>query len=81
MADNYYDILGVPKDATQDQIKKAYRKLAHKYHPDKGGGDESMFKKVNQAYQVLSDDTKRDSNYNMFGSAGDNMGGGAGWRF
>lgn len=77
MADNYYDILGVSKDASPDQIKKAYRKLAHTYHPDKGGGDEAMFKKVNEAYQVLSNPQKRQQ-YDMFGSAGAGMGGGAG---
>ena len=77
MADNYYDILGISKDASPDEVKKAYRKLAHKYHPDKSGGDEAMFKKVNQAYQVLSDAQKRQQ-YDMFGSAGNDMGGGAG---
>jgi len=50
---NYYDILGVGKTATEDDIKRAYRKLAHKYHPDKSGGDESKFKEINEAYQVL----------------------------
>ena len=73
MADNYYDILGVPRDASQDDIKKAYRKLAHTYHPDKKGGDEIMFKKVNEAYQVLSDQNKKQQ-YDMFGSTG-NAGG------
>ena len=73
MADNYYDILGVSKNASQDEIKKAYRKLAHTHHPDKDGGDETMFKKVNEAYQVLSDSKKRQQ-YDMFGNAGNTMG-------
>jgi len=63
---DYYNILGVGKDATDDEIKKAYRKLAHKYHPDKSGGDEARFKEVNEAYQVLSDKEKR-SQYDQFG--------------
>ncbi len=66
MAVNYYDILGVSKNATDDEIKKAYRKLAHKYHPDKSGGDEKRFKEINEAYQVLSDKAKR-SQYDQFG--------------
>ena len=68
MSEDYYDILGVSKDASQDEIKKAYRKKAHKHHPDKGG-DEEKFKKVNQAYQVLSDKKKR-KQYDQFGKAG-----------
>jgi len=58
MAD-YYATLGVSKNASQDEIKKAFRKLAHQYHPDKSGGDEKKFKEVNEAYQVLSDTEKR----------------------
>lgn len=65
MAKDYYQILGVPKNASADEIKKAYYKLAHKYHPDKGG-DEGKFKEVNEAYQVLSDQQKR-SQYDKFG--------------
>jgi len=72
---NYYDILGVSKDASQDEIKKAFRKLAHKYHPDKGTGNEAKFKEVSEAYSVLSDESKR-SQYDRFGWAGPNMGGG-----
>jgi len=58
MNKDYYQILGVSKDASIDDIKKAYRKLAHKYHPDKGG-DTEKFKEVSEAYQVLSDKDKR----------------------
>ena len=54
----YYDILGVKRDATQDDIKKAFRKLAAKYHPD-AGGDEKKFAEVSEAYTTLSDDHKR----------------------
>ena len=55
---NYYDILGVKRDATQDDIKKAFRKLAAKYHPD-AGGDEKKFAEVSEAYTTLSDEKKR----------------------
>lgn len=55
---NYYDVLGVKRDATQDDIKKAFRKLAAKYHPD-AGGDEEKFKEVSEAYTTLSDPDKR----------------------
>jgi DnaJ-class molecular chaperone len=58
-SDNYYDILGVSKDASDDEIKRAYRKLALKTHPDKNGGDDTMFKKINVAYETLSDPDKR----------------------
>lgn len=75
MSKNYYDILGVEKNASKDEIKKAFHKLAHKYHPDKKDGDEARFKEVNQAYQTLSDDTKR-AQYDQFGSDGPQMGGG-----
>lgn len=59
-------MLGIARNATKDDIKKAYRKLAHQYHPDKGG-DEARFKEINEAYQTLSDDQKR-SQYDQFGS-------------
>lgn len=78
---DYYKILGVEKSASQDEIKKAFRKLAHKLHPDKPGGDEEKFKEVNEAYQVLGDETKR-KQFDQFGSTFDQQGGfggGAGW--
>lgn len=62
---DYYQILGIKKDASSEDIKKAYYKLAHKYHPDKGG-DEKKFKEVNEAYQVLSNKEKR-GQYDRFG--------------
>jgi molecular chaperone DnaJ len=78
MSEDYYKILGVSKDASDDDIKKAYRKLAHKYHPDKKDGDEEKFKEINSAYQVLSDSQKRQQ-YDQFGSGFEQAGaGGAG---
>lgn len=65
MNKDYYQILGVNKNASPDEIKKAYYKLAHKYHPDKGG-DEKKFKEINEAYQVLSNKEKR-TQYDRFG--------------
>ncbi len=65
---NYYEILGIPKSASKDDIKKAFRKLAHQFHPDKKEGDEKKFKEVNEAYQILSDDEKR-AQYDTFGKA------------
>lgn len=73
---DYYEILGVTKQASQDEIKKAFHKLAHKYHPDKGG-DEKKFKEINEAYQVLSDAKKRQQ-YDQFGSGFEQMAGGGG---
>ena len=55
---SFYDVLGVKRDATQDEIKKSFRKLAQKYHPD-AGGDEAKFKEVSEAYETLSDEKKR----------------------
>ena len=68
MSKDYYNTLGVSKGASKEEIKKAYRKLAHQYHPDKGGGDEDKFKEINEAYQVLSDDSKRQQ-YDQFGQS------------
>ncbi len=65
--EDYYEILGVNRNASRDEIKKAYRRLAHKHHPDKGG-NETQFKKINEAYQVLSHDAKR-AQYDQFGSS------------
>ena len=67
MAKDYYQILGVNTTASQDEIKRAFRRLAHEHHPDKGNGNAEKFKEVNQAYQVLSDESKR-SQYDRFGS-------------
>lgn len=67
MAD-YYSSLGVDKKASQDEIKKAFRKKAHEHHPDKGG-DAAKFKEINEAYQTLSDPQKRQQ-YDTFGAAG-----------
>lgn len=80
MAKNYYDILGVSSNASDDEIKKAFRKLAHKYHPDKAGGDNEKFKEINEAYQVLSDKAKR-SQYDQFGHTFNQGGPGAGGGF
>lgn len=77
MNKDYYEVLGVNKSASKDEIKKAFYKLAHKYHPDKKDGNEKKFKEVNEAYQVLSDDAKR-SKYDQFGAGFENMGGGYG---
>ncbi len=78
MAQDFYQTLGVSKTATPEEIKKAYRRLAHEHHPDKGNGNAEKFKQINEAYQVLSDPDKR-ARYDRFGSAYQNMpGGGAG---
>lgn len=66
MSKDYYNILGINKNASADQIKKAFREKAHQCHPDKKGGDEAKFKELNEAYQVLSDQTKR-SQYDQYG--------------
>ncbi|HRQ98069.1 MAG TPA: molecular chaperone DnaJ [Candidatus Saccharibacteria bacterium] len=75
---DYYEVLGLSKGASADEIKKAYRKAAVKYHPDKEGGDEVKFKEVSEAYEVLKDSDKR-QRYDQFGHAGvgGNGGGGA----
>lgn len=72
---DYYEILGVGKTASDDEIKKAFRKAAVKYHPDKEGGNEEKFKEINEAYEVLKDKQKR-QRYDQFGHAG--VGGSAG---
>ncbi|MBI2482278.1 MAG: molecular chaperone DnaJ [Candidatus Vogelbacteria bacterium] len=77
---DYYQILGVNKGASKEEIKKAFRKLAHQYHPDKPGGNDAKFKEVNEAYQILSDDSKR-AQYDQFGNTGNFAGGGAGQGF
>lgn len=74
---DYYDILGVSKTATADEIKRAYRKLAMQHHPDKHGGDDSQFKELGEAYEVLKDDQKRAA-YDQYGQAGPQGFGGAG---
>ena len=66
MAKDYYAILGVERQAGEEDIKKAFRKLAHKYHPDKKGGDEVKFKEISEAYAVLSDKKKRQE-YDSYG--------------
>jgi molecular chaperone DnaJ len=80
---DYYDILGVNKSASKDEIKKAYRTTAFKYHPDKNPGDkvaEEKFKEASEAYSVLSDDKKK-TNYDQFGHAAFESGGGGGQGF
>ncbi|MBL8993079.1 MAG: DnaJ domain-containing protein, partial [Spirochaetia bacterium] len=80
---DYYETLGVPKNATKDDLKKAYRKLAIQFHPDKNKGDsaaEEKFKTISEAYAVLSDDQKR-ATYDRFGHEGLSGGGGGGQGF
>jgi len=86
MAKDYYQILGVEKNASTEDIRKAYHKLAHQHHPDKGG-DEKKFKEVNEAYQTLSNKEKR-AQYDQFGRTfdagsfpGGGFGGQPGWDF
>ena len=71
---DYYKILGVNRDASEEEIKKAFRKLAHVHHPDKSGGNESKFKEASEAYTVLSDKKKR-AQYDAFGTSGAGTGG------
>ena len=78
MAKDYYKILGVEKNSSKEDIKKAFRVLAHKYHPDKKGGDEARFKEASEAYSVLSDDKKR-GEYDAYGRVfSEGQGGGYG---
>ena len=74
MSKDYYEILGVKKGASREEVKKAYRKLAHEHHPDKKGGDEKKFKEINEAYQILGDEQKRQQ-YDKFGQTGFGAGG------
>lgn len=72
---DYYEILGVKKDASNEDIKKAYYRLAHKYHPSRKGGDEKKFKEINEAYRILSDKQKREQ-YDRFGRVFEEAAGG-----
>ncbi len=74
---DYYKILGINKGASEEEVKKSFRKLAHKYHPDKKGGDEKKFKEINEAYSVLSDKKKREQ-YDKYGKVFE--GAGQEWR-
>lgn len=80
MSKDYYKILGLDKNASEDQIKKAFRKLAHEHHPDKANGKDEKFKEINEAYQVLGNKEKR-AKYDQFGSAdfGSGFGSGGGY--
>src|SRR3990167_2315178 len=66
---DYYEVLGVGKTSSADEIKKAFRRKAVEHHPDKEGGDEAKFKEINEAYEVLKDEKKR-QRYDQFGHAG-----------
>src|SRR5436190_20880430 len=74
MSKDYYEILGIDKKAPKEEIKKAFRTLAHKYHPDKKTGDNAKFKEINEAYSVLSDDKKR-AEYDSYGRVFNGSGG------
>lgn len=78
MQKDYYKILGVSRNVSKEEIKRSYRELAQKYHPDKKGGDEKRFKEINEAYQVLSDDSKRQQ-YDQFGTTFEGFRGAPGW--
>ncbi len=80
MKKDFYNILGVNKSASAEEIKKAFRKLAHKYHPDKKGGDEAKFKEINEAYQILSNPQKKQQ-YDQFGQTFDQAQAGGGGGF
>ena len=77
MSKDYYHLLGLKKDASAEEVKAAFRRLAKQHHPDMPGGNAEKFKEVNEAYQVLSDDKKRQQ-YDQFGPGFEQMGGGAG---
>lgn len=76
MAKDYYNILGISKNATKDEVKKAFRKLAAQHHPDKKTGNEAKFKEISEAYAVLGDEKKR-VEYDTYGHAYQNAGGGS----
>ena len=81
MSKDYYKVLGVEKGASQDEVKKAFRKLAHQYHPDKSSGNEAKFKEINEAYQVVGNAEKR-KQYDQHGADFEQQGGfggGASW--
>lgn len=78
MAKDYYEILGIAKNATDEEVKKAYRKLAHQYHPDKNRGDDKKFKEINDAYQILGNKEKRNQ-YDRFGRTFDGGSSGEGF--
>ena len=81
MGKDYYKILGVAKSAPAEEIKKAFRKKAHEYHPDKATGNEEKFKEVSEAYHVLGNPEKR-KQYDQFGTTFEGAGGfgnGTGW--
>ncbi|MFH1193521.1 MAG: molecular chaperone DnaJ [bacterium] len=77
MSKDYYKILGISKGASPEDVKRSFRELAHKYHPDKAGGNAEKFKEINEAYQVLGNADKR-KQYDQFGTAFDNAGAGFG---
>lgn len=77
MSKDYYSLLGVNKNASEEEIKKAFRREAHKYHPDKSGGNEAKFKEINEAYQVLGNKERR-ARYDQFGSGFESGQAGAG---
>src|SRR3989344_4805117 len=80
MPKDYYEILGIPKTATEEEVKRAYRRLAHQHHPDKNGGDDKKFKEINGAYQILGNKEKKEQ-YDRFGRTFDGASGGPppGW--
>lgn len=80
MPKDYYEILGIPKTATEEEIKRAYRRLAHQHHPDKNGGDDKKFKEINGAYQILGNKEKKEQ-YDRFGRTFDGQQGFSGGGF
>ena len=80
MSKDFYQVLGVSKTSSTDEIKKAFRKLAHEHHPDKKGGTDAKFKEINEAYQVLSNPEKR-KQYDQFGSSFESAGGPGGFNW